>query len=575
MKKQFIFYYFFIIILLFIFLNVFSNSKVEKLMDEKYLNIATQIQQETQTLLEQKQETTLILALALSKDTLVQNALIKNDYTLLSLEDISKMYATDSSLKHVWLHIVKSDGISFMKSWSKQKGESILGFRKDVVKFLKNPKITQTISVGKFDITIKAQVPIYKDKQFLGIFEVITKLNSIANKLEKDNSVPIILADKSYKKQLKFPFTKMFIEDYYVANLDADKKIVALLKKHNIEEIIKTTKNYRFIENYFLTIYHLNNTHNKNLGYIFLFKDLNKIDLSEINTTSRDFIFKWMSIIIVIVLLFFILLNREYTKKLKNDVLSKTHENMKQMEVIQQQDKLASMGEMIGNIAHQWRQPLSIISTSATGMKFQKKYGQLTDEDFDTTCELINTNAQYLSKTIDDFRNFIKNEHNKTTFMLQNEINSFLHLIEGSTKNHNIKVILDFQKDILITGYEHALTQSFINIFNNSKDAFQEKKIQDRYIFMSTSVKNNNAIITIKDNGGGIPLDVLPKIFEPYFTTKHQGQGTGLGLHMTYKLIVEGMDGTIKASNVKYRYNKTNYTGSEFVITLPLATNNN
>ncbi len=159
--------------------------------------------------------------------------------------------------------------------------------------------------------------------------------------------------------------------------------------------------------------------------------------------------------------------------------------------------------------------------------------------------------------------------------MLQNEIDSFLHLIEGSTKNHNIKVILDFQKDILITGYEHALTQSFINIFNNSKDAFQEKKIQDKYIFISTSVKNNNAIITIKDNGGGIPLDVLPKIFEPYFTTKHQGQGTGLGLHMTYKLIVEGMDGTIKATNVKYRYNKTNYTGSEFLITLPLATNNN
>jgi len=575
MKKQFIFYYFFIIFLLFIFLNIFSNSKVEKLMDEKYLNIATQLQQETQTLLEQKQETTLILALALSKDTLVQNALIKNDNTLLLLEDISKMYTTNSSLKHVWLHIVKSDGISFIKSWSKQKGESVLGFRKDVVKFLKNPKITQTISVGKFDITIKVQVPIYKDEQFLGIFEVITKLNSIANKLEKENSIPIILADKAYKKQLKFPFTKKFIEDYYVANLDADKKLLELLKKYNIEEIIKTTKNYRFIENYFLTIYHLNNTQNKNLGYIFLFKDLNKIDLSEINTTSKNFIFKWMSIIIVMLLLFFILLNREYTKKLKNDVLSKTHENMKQMEVIQQQDKLASMGEMIGNIAHQWRQPLSIISTSATGMKFQKKYDVLTDENFNKTCELINTNAQYLSKTIDDFRNFIKNEHNKTTFRLQKEIDSFLHLIEGSTKNHNIKIILDFQKDILITGYEHALTQSFINIFSNSKDAFQEKKIQDRYIFMSTSVKNNNAIITIKDNGGGIPLDVLPKIFEPYFTTKHQGQGTGLGLHMTYKLIVEGMDGTIKASNVKYRYNKTNHTGSEFLITLPLATNNN
>ncbi len=575
MKKQFFLYYIFVIILLFVFLKIFSDFRVEKQKDEKFFNIANQIKQETKTFVEQKQETTLILALALSKDSIVKNALLKNDYSLLSLQEISQMYATDSSFKHVWLHIIKSDGISFIKSWSEQKGESVLGFRKDIVKFLKDPKITQTISVGKFDITIKAQVPIYQGKKLLGIFEVITKLNSVANKLQKENLNPIILTDKSYKKQLKFPFTKTFVGDYYVANLNANTQLLKLLKEQDLETLINKKDNYQFIENYFLTIYHLDNEHNEHIGYIFLFKDLNKIDLSEIYSTNRDFIFKWMSIIIVVVLLLFILLGRQYTKKLKNDVLRKTEENMEQMKVIQQQEKLASMGEMIGNIAHQWRQPLSIISTGATGMKFQKKYGVLTDESFEETCDNINTNAQYLSNTIDDFRNFIKKDHVKTTFKLQKEIDSFLHLVDSSIKNHNITIKLDLKEEIIINGYKNGLTQCFINIFNNAKDAFEENNIQDRYIFISTSIKNKHVEIIIKDNAGGIDSEILPKIFEPYFTTKHQSQGTGLGLHMTYKVIIEGLNGTIEAQNVTYKYNKTNYKGLQFIITLPLETQNN
>ncbi len=573
MKKQFIFYYIFIIILLFVFLKIFSDFKTEKQISEKLLTISNQLKQETKTLIEQKQETTLILALALSKDSVVQNALLKNDHTLLSLQEISQMYASDSSFKHVWLHIIKNDGISFIKSWSEQKGESVLGFRQDVIKFLKEPKVTQTISVGKFDITIKAQVPIYKDKKFLGIFEVITKLNSIANKLQRENINPIILADKSYTKQIKFPFTKTFVGDYYVANLNADQTLLELLKKHNIDTLIETTKTYQFVENYFLTVFHLTNTHHQPIGYIFLFQDLNKIDLTDIDTTSRNFIFKWMSIIIVTVLLIFIMLNREYTKKLKNDVLQKTKENINQMKIIQQQDKLASMGEMIGNIAHQWRQPLSIISTGATGMQFQKQYGVLTDEKFNQTCELINDNAQYLSKTIDDFRNFVKEEHKKTTFKLQNDIDSFLHLIEGSTKKNNINIVLNLQEDIVIYGYENGLTQCFINIFNNTKDAFKENDIEERFLFLTTSINNDNAEIIIKDNAGGVNPEILPKIFEPYITTKHQAQGIGLGLHMTYKLIVEGMKGSIEVHNTTYEYDGKTYNGAEFIIHLPLTLN--
>ena len=242
----------------------------------------------------------------------------------------------------------------------------------------------------------------------------------------------------------------------------------------------------------------------------------------------------------------------------------------KKEEQMLKSEKLASMGEMIGNIAHQWRQPLSVISTAATGLRIEKEYGFLTDDAFYKSCDAINNNAQYLSRTIDDFRNFIKGDRTKTIFNLKDEINSFLHLVDGSIKNHNIDIILDLNNDIKIDGYQNELTQCLINIFNNAKDELKEKDMEDKFIFISTSRNKDNAIIKIKDNAGGIPDDIINKIFEPYFTTKHKSQGTGLGLHMAYSLIVDGMGGTIQANNISYEYKDKKYFGAKFIIELPL-----
>ena len=237
-----------------------------------------------------------------------------------------------------------------------------------------------------------------------------------------------------------------------------------------------------------------------------------------------------------------------------------------------EQTKLASMGEMIGNIAHQWRQPLSVISTASTGIIAQKELDLLDETKLIETCNMINENAQYLSKTIDDFKNFIKGDRVKKFFSLEDEINSFLHLVNSSSKTHNIKIILDLQKDIKINGYENELSQCLINIFNNARDALEETATSknEKIVFISTFIENTEAIIKIKDNAGGIPAKVLPKIFEPYFTTKHRKQGTGLGLHMTYNLIVESMKGSIEATNVSFKYDEKNYIGAEFIIKIPL-----
>ena len=241
-----------------------------------------------------------------------------------------------------------------------------------------------------------------------------------------------------------------------------------------------------------------------------------------------------------------------------------------QERIISQQAKQAALGEMIGNIAHQWRQPLSTISTAATGLKMQSRYGMLSDEHLIESCDTINEQAQYLSHTIDDFRNFIKGNREKKIFRLNDAVEYFLNLTGGALGDHRIELERDIPNNIQINGYENELIQCFINIFNNAKDAFHDKKINPRAIRISAEEHKDRVVIIFLDNAGGIPDDVLPKIFEPYFTTKHKAQGTGLGLHMTYNLIVDGMGGTIEADNATYRYKGWDYTGARFTITLPL-----
>jgi len=250
----------------------------------------------------------------------------------------------------------------------------------------------------------------------------------------------------------------------------------------------------------------------------------------------------------------------KYEKSLSDHIL----ENHKKDKLLTEQAKLASMGEMIANIAHQWRQPLSVISTGATGMKMQKEYGCLPDDIFNNTCDAINNNAQYLSSTIEDFQNFIKGDHVKAVFNLTKTIESFLHLVENSTKKHSINVKLELDNSIEINGHENELIQCFMNIYNNSKDALEEKVVQNRSFSIKTFMEQDQVLIEIRDNAGGIDTKIINKIFEPYFTTKHKSQGTGLGLHMTYNLIVDGMNGSINVENDK------NTSGVLFTISLPL-----
>jgi signal transduction histidine kinase len=264
------------------------------------------------------------------------------------------------------------------------------------------------------------------------------------------------------------------------------------------------------------------------------------------------------------------LILKQYNQDLEIKIKEEVDKNIKIQKQLFTAEKISSMIEMINNISHQWRQPLSIISTVATGMVLKKEYGLLEDEEFRQNCFMIDTNVQFISKTIDNFRNFIDDDNSKKIFDLENTIDNFLNLIGALIINDHITIILDLEKDIKIDGYENELIQCFINIFNNSKAALNEKKIENKLIFISTSTLDDKVIITVKDNAKGISEEVINRLFEPYVTNKYQAQGIGLGLYITYSLIVERMNGTIDISNINFTYNDRKYSGAEVTITLPV-----
>ncbi len=256
---------------------------------------------------------------------------------------------------------------------------------------------------------------------------------------------------------------------------------------------------------------------------------------------------------------------RNYKLEIKQHLL----ENTRQQNILAQQSKMAAMGEMIGNIAHQWRQPLSAITTTATGLKLQKEMDLLKDSFLIESLDGINKSAQYLSKTIDDFRNFFKTDKKETEFSIQKALDKAISLVYVQFHNKDIEIIKN-NYDEQIMNLENEFIQVVINILNNARDELIKKDLEyKKYIFINVHKKTDGIYIYIKDNAGGIPEKIISRIFEPYFTTKHQSQGTGIGLYMSEEIIVKNMNGEIFVSNTQYSYNNEKYKGAVFTIKLP------
>lgn len=308
--------------------------------------------------------------------------------------------------------------------------------------------------------------------------------------------------------------------------------------------------------------------------------------------TNFDYTIIWL-LLAAIFLITFAFLYRNYilknlNNKLKNLVNEKTkslHEINKNLEtlvekksrdliekenLLNHQAKMAAMGEMLENIAHQWRQPLSVISTMATSLKLKQEMKILEDKEFFQSLDIINNASQHLSNTIDDFRNFFSSEKEINKFLISNTIKKSILLLKSSIDKHNITIVEDIEDSELLS-YESELMQVILNIISNSIDILKDKNIDSRYIYFKTKILNNNLIITISDSGGGIDKKILNRVFEPYFTTKHKSQGTGIGLYMSLQIVTKHLHGKLSVKNSSFLQNGVEYFGAEFSINIPIS----
>jgi signal transduction histidine kinase len=270
---------------------------------------------------------------------------------------------------------------------------------------------------------------------------------------------------------------------------------------------------------------------------------------------------------------------REFNRTLERRVKEETNKLMVQEQILIQQSKLAALGEMIGAIAHQWRQPLNAISMITQDLRDAYKYGEFNENYLFNSVDKTLEQVRHMSVTIEDFRNFFMPSKEKVHFKLNSAVKEVIHLTHDQMMKAHISVSLDCRYDaarkpgegahsktcacepeLAVYGYPNEFKQALLNIMANARDAIVNKRRQDASAGARPPA-SKTVMLEIRDTGGGIPSGILAKLFEPYFTTK-EGEGTGIGLYMSKVIIEKNMGGLIRASNGE--------KGAVFTIELPV-----
>ncbi len=251
----------------------------------------------------------------------------------------------------------------------------------------------------------------------------------------------------------------------------------------------------------------------------------------------------------------------DLNKNLELKVQKAIKEVKKKDRAMLHQSRLARMGAMLSMIAHQWRQPLSEVSGVLMELETANKFNKVTSEMIKETVDESNKQIQFMSNTIEDFRNFFKPDKKKVDFYIDDACNEAITLVDASLKSFGIKINKKVSFNSLIHGYEREFAQVMLNLISNAKDALIQRDISNPKIDVKVSKEGKNALIYVQDNAGGVNPQHIDLIFEPYFTTKSASKGTGLGLYMAKMIIEKNMNGEISVEN--------NSIGACFLIVLP------
>ena len=677
---------FFLISSLLVFLVYSSISKKQdEILEKIYQTTYKNINEKVSNLISDKSNTSLAIAIALSKDENLYSHFRNEDYEKLNYKGIAKLIEDNSKYKNIWIQVLDKNRNSIYRSWTNIRGG--LQFRDDLQNQNVLRNISTSISIGLFNIGIKARTPILdENNELFGALEIVTHFDSISEDLEKDSLEPIVIAEKRFRKNIKYPMlSSTFIDDYHIANGNASKKLCNYLEKNGIEKYVNIDT-YLVENGYFIANYHLLNDKGDKIGSILNFYDLKNLDLEYVNSLKKQNI---LTALIVLMLLLFATIIYMYSKYVKNikaseqknrlildtqssiviitngkeildankklfdffvdydnliDFKKEVHcickkfvdiknedylldldydaknwaqhalfnqdkdfkvamydsnENLKhfslkvskledndlliatftdiskdilksereknEQKFIYQQAKINAISNTLENIAHQWRQPLSVISTLASGLKLKKELNILQYKELVKSCDTIVFNTSKLSNTIENFSNFFMNSSTENRTSLVENIHQVIEFLDSILERNGIVCLFEYDRDILLNCESNTFSEVFLNILDNSIAALIENTIEsDRYIL----IKIENSVLTIKDSGGGIDEKIVSKIFEPYFTTKHQSYGVGLGLYIVEEFFTKTLNKKIELKNEEFVHENKNLKGLNFIIYL-------
>ncbi|MEA3513772.1 MAG: ATP-binding protein [Campylobacterota bacterium] len=526
--------------------KVLADNEIKNIENRQYNSLVKSIHKEIDILIDNKKETTSFIAMALSNDINLKEALNNKNNKSIKLQEFSDKLNRSTNFRNVWFQIIDKDGYSFYRSWTNRCGDCMLEVRSEIEKLIKNPKKLSTISVGKFDMTFKSMVPIYDKNTFIGIFEIITHFDSIASQIKKENLDVIFLADKSYKKQIIKPYSKLFIEDYYVALKNPNERVLNLLKTNGIENYIH--KDNYFLdkkEGLFITTYYISDIDGKDMGYAIVFKPIKSIKMDTVNYITQNIISIMIIFILIIAILGYYLINKNHKINLVKQ--HKLHEKE-----IEKSIKFFTIGQMAAGITHEINTPLTYIKGTIEMSKYdiydleQSAIKQRLLDDNKQVMDGINRMSiiiesmkemSQVAPTIKEESNIyatlitvLRMTYNRSKQITKIYINDELFVLETSSSNkYTFNTMINKQK----------IEQVWTIIINNALDELMKiDNYEKRKIDISIKDIDGNILISFQDNAGGIDENLKNNIFEPFVSNK-TSSGIGIGLNVAKKILDE------------------------------------
>jgi signal transduction histidine kinase len=418
-------------------------------------------------------------------------------------------------------------------------------------------KLDLNMEYGEVEIpykpVLRLSIPIYIENKFKGIFIINIFMNELIKNLTKSTLYDIFLVDQNgfYIKHKNSQYDWSYYNSKRKISDDFDKFLVSR---------IYTSKEDGFIDhNIFIQPLFI---HSQKL---YLMMKENKQSISDMESNNNKMVTAILIFATIMAFIFTMLFTRllrrifefvveqadklhDLATNLDNEINLKTLEIAKKDRLLQNQSKLAELGEMIGNIAHQWRHPLTRLSLTLQNLKAYKKRDKLSDELFYESLGNSLYQIEFMSNTIDNFKNFYKKDETKTKFILKESIENMLNIIGTVIEHSHIKLSIECAEEISMFANKNEFSQVLMNLMINAKEAIDEKRVKNPMIGIKVTKSFNVVTINIFDNAGGVPSCLLDKIFDPYFTTKSE-KGTGIGLYMSKIIIEEKMNGSLTVHN--------------------------